>query len=109
MSRYTGHRLKIVRAFGVELPGLTRKTPNRDYGPGQNGARPRRKSGFGVPLMKRQKLRYHCVVSGRQIRRLFSEARNDRGGVTVTRLPEANEAPFPIGVQHVVEYHAVRM
>lgn len=28
---------------------------------------------------------------------------------TVTRLPEAGEVPFPIDVQHVVEYYAVRI
>lgn len=202
MARYTGPRLKIVRALGVELPGLTRKTPNRDYGPGQHGARPKRKSGFGIQLMEKQKLRYNYGVSERQMQRLFREAKNSReqtgakllellerrldnvvfragfaptvvaarqlvshrhvrlngrpvtiasirvrsGDVvslaerartfpvvagtlaelpltrpewiafdegktaaTVTRLPEANEVPFPIEVQHVVEYYAVRL
>ncbi|MBI2306394.1 MAG: 30S ribosomal protein S4 [Rhodocyclales bacterium] len=202
MARYTGPRLKIVRALGVELPGLTRKTPNRDYGPGQHGAKPKRKSGFGIQLMEKQKLRYNYGVSERQIQRLFREAKNDRGqtgnkllellerrldnvvfragfaptavaarqlvshrhvrlngrpvtiasirvksgdtialsekgrqiamvvetlaeppltrpewlnvdvakaSVTVTRLPQADEVPFPIEVQHVVEYYAVRL
>lgn len=202
MARYTGPRLKIVRALGVELPGLTRKTPNRDYGPGQHGAKPKRKSGFGIQLMEKQKLRYNYGVSERQIQRLFREAKNDKGQtgakllellerrldnvvfragfaptivaarqlvshrhvrlngrpvtiasirvkpgdavslgerakampmivetlaapplarpewiavdaakatVTVTRLPEANEVPLPIEVQHVVEYYAVRL
>lgn len=202
MARYTGPRLKIVRALGVELPGLTRKTPNRDYGPGQHGAKPKRKSGFGVQLMEKQKLRYNYGVSERQIQRLFREAKNSkeqtgakllellerrldnvvfragfapttvaarqlvshrhvrlngkpvtiasirvRSGDTitlsekgrripmvvecsgepsllrpewigyddttstakVTRLPEANEVPFPIEMQHVVEYYAVRL
>ena len=27
----------------------------------------------------------------------------------VTRLPEAGEVPFPVEVQHVVEYYAVRL
>ncbi len=202
MARYTGPRLKIVRALGIELPGLTRKTPNRDYGPGQHGAKPKRKSGFGIQLMEKQKLRYNYGVSERQMQRLFREAKNDKGqtgakllellerrldnavfrtgfaptvvaarqlvshrhlrlngrpvsiasirvkpgdvisltekarrmplvvetlaappltrpewlafdegkaAATVTRLPEANEVPFPIEVQHVVEYYAVRL
>jgi small subunit ribosomal protein S4 len=202
MARYTGPRLKMVRALGVELPGLTRKTPNRDYGPGQHGMKPKRKSGFGIQLMEKQKLRFNYGVSERQIQRLFREAKNSReqtgnkllellerrldnvvfragfapttiaarqlvshrhvrlngkpvtiasirvkhgdtitltekgrkipmvaecsgepvltrpewiafddtrAMATVTRLPEASEVPFPIEVQHVVEYYAVRL
>ena len=35
MSRYRGPRLRIVRRL-KEKPGLTRKTPRRDYPPGQH-------------------------------------------------------------------------
>jgi small subunit ribosomal protein S4 len=31
------------------------------------------------------------------------------GKATMTRVPEADEVPFPIEVQHVVEYYAVRL
>jgi len=31
------------------------------------------------------------------------------GAATMTRVPEADEVPFPIEVQHVVEYYAVRL
>ena len=31
------------------------------------------------------------------------------GRATVTRLPDASEVPFPVEVQHVVEYYAVRI
>jgi small subunit ribosomal protein S4 len=190
MARYTGPRLKVVRALGIELPGLTRKSPNRDYGPGQHGMKPKRKSGFGAQLMEKQKLRYNYGVSERQIQRLFREAKNDKAqtgnkllellerrldnvvfragfaptiigarqlvsiasirvkagdvislgerakaipmvvetlanlplvrpewlvydeakaSASVVRLPEADEVPFPIEVQHVVEYYAVRL
>lgn len=202
MARYTGPRLKIVRALGVELPGLTRKTPNRDYGPGQHGMKPKRKSGFGIQLQEKQKLRYNYGVSERQMQRLFREAKNSKAqtgakllellerrldnvvfragfapttiaarqlishrhirlngrpvtipsirvktgdvislsdkakvipmvvetfadlpltrpewigfddaqhAATVTRTPDANEVPFPIEVQHVVEYYAIRL
>lgn len=203
MARHTGPRLKIVRALGVELPGLTRKSPGeRNYPPGQHGQRLRKKSDFGIKLMEKQKLRFNYGVSEKQLRRLFREAKNDktptgnkllellerrldnfvfRAGfaptivaarqlvshrhvqlngrpvsiasirirpgdkiglsdkgraipmvrecliepslarpewlhfnesetsATVTRVPEASEVPFPIEVQHVVEYYAVRM
>lgn len=203
MARHTGPRLKIVRALGVELPGLTRKSPGeRDYPPGQHGQRLRKKSDFGIKLMEKQKLRFNYGVSEKQIRRLFREAKTAKAptgnkllellerrldnfvfragfaptavaarqlvshrhvrlngkavsiasirvrpgdtitltekgrgipvvreslaepalarpewisfdaaqaSATVARLPEANEVPFPIEVQHVVEYYAVRM
>ncbi|MBN9423164.1 MAG: 30S ribosomal protein S4 [Candidatus Accumulibacter sp. 66-26] len=203
MARHTGPRLKIVRALGVELPGLTRKSPGeRDYPPGQHGQRLRKKSDFGIKLMEKQKLRFNYGVSEQQIRRLFREAKTAKAptgnkllellerrldnfvfragfaptavaarqlvshrhvrlngkavsiasirvrpgdtitltekgrgipvvreslaepalarpewiafdaaqaSATVARLPEASEVPFPIEVQHVVEYYAVRM
>lgn len=48
MSRYTGPRLKIMRALGTELPGLSRKsTEKRPHPPGQHGLKMRRVSDFG--------------------------------------------------------------
>ena len=203
MSRYTGPRLKVMRALGIELPGLSRKSlGERNYPPGQHGQRPKRKSGFGVQLMEKQKLRFNYGLSEGQLQRLVREAKagkaatgdkllellerrldnfvfragfaptavaarqlvshrhvllNGRsvnipsirvrpgdvvsltdkgrkipmvkeslaepalerpewigfdeagGAARVTRLPEANEVPFPIEMQHVVEYYAVRI
>ncbi|MFT4171040.1 MAG: 30S ribosomal protein S4 [Rhodocyclaceae bacterium] len=80
MSRFTGPRLKVMRALGIDLPGLSRKTiENRPNPPGQHGARPRRKSGFGNQLMEKQKLRMNYGLTETQIRRLMAEAKNDRG------------------------------
>lgn len=203
MSRYTGPRLKVIRALGCELPGLSRKSVGeRDYPPGQHGNRPRRKSDFGVKLMEKQKLRMNYGLTESQLQRLFREAKASRAptgnkllellerrldnvvfragfaptGVaarqlvrhkhvqlngrqvnipsirvkpgdvivlterarripvviecaelpalerpewlscdgknftaTVSRLPDASEVPFPVEVQHVVEYYAVRI
>ena len=202
MSRYTGPRLKIVRALGTALPGLTSKTTERDYPPGQHGQRMRKKSDYGIKLMEKQKLRFNYGVTETQIRRLMSEAKASReqagkkllellerridnavfragfaptivaarqlvrhrhvllngravnipsirvspgdtlqltakgqkipcvietlatpvleaaewvkrdattGIASVVRVPDANEVPFPIEIQHVVEYYAVRL
>lgn len=203
MSRYTGPRLKVIRALGCELPGLSRKSVGeRDYPPGQHGNRPRRKSDFGVKLMEKQKLRMNYGLTESQLQRLFREAKASRTPtgnkllellerrldnvvfragfaptgvaarqlvrhkhvqlngrqvnipsirvkpgdvivlterarripvviecaelpalerpewlscdgknftVTVSRLPDASEVPFPVEVQHVVEYYAVRI
>ncbi|MBY0341001.1 MAG: 30S ribosomal protein S4 [Rhodocyclaceae bacterium] len=202
MSRYTGPRLKIVRALGTALPGLTSKTTERNYPPGQHGQRQRKKSDYGIKLMEKQKLRFNYGVTETQIRRLMSEAKASRdhagkklleflerridnavfragfaptivaarqlvrhkhvllngkavnipsirvkagdtlqlttkgqkipcvietlatpvleaaewvtrdettGIATVLRNPDASEVPFPIEIQHVVEYYAVRL
>ncbi|MHB8787401.1 MAG: 30S ribosomal protein S4 [Thauera sp.] len=80
MSRFTGPRLKVMRALGTELPGLSRKPlGERNYPPGQHGQRPKRKSGFGVQLIEKQKLRFNYGLTERQIQRLFREAKRDRG------------------------------
>lgn len=120
MARHTGPRLKIVRALGVELPGLTRKTPNRDYGPGQHGMKPKRKSGFGVQLMEKQKLRYNYGVSERQMQRLFREAKNSKAqtGNTLLELLErrldnvvfrAGFAPTAVAARQLVSHRHVRL
>lgn len=203
MSRYTGPRLKIMRALGTELPGLSRKAlGERNYPPGQHGQRPKRKSDFGVKLIEKQKLRFNYGLTEGQIQRLFREAKKSKaptgekllellerrldnfvfragfaptaiaarqlvlhkhvllngrkvnipslrvrpgdsigltekgrtipaaigalaepslarpewlsfdeaaGTATVTRTPDASEVPFPVEIQHVVEYYAVRI
>ncbi|MGP1609943.1 MAG: hypothetical protein ACTS5G_04480, partial [Burkholderiales bacterium] len=54
--RYTGPRLRVMRALGTELPGLSRKSiENRPHPPGQHGARlfATRKSEFGKQLREK--------------------------------------------------------
>jgi len=81
MSRYTGPRRKIIRALGIELPGLTRHTlEGRDYPPGQHGSRlNKRKSNFGQQLVEKQKLRFNYGLGESQLRRLMLEARSAKG------------------------------
>jgi len=76
MSRYTGPRLKKMRALGVDLPGLSRKRmERRPYPPGQHGMNKRRRqSDFGRQLQEKQKLRMNYGVSERQLRGLYAEA-----------------------------------
>ena len=81
MSRFTGPRLKVMRALGVDLPGLSRKTKeSRPNPPGQHGARAvrRKKSDFGVQLIEKQKLRYNSGLTERQLRRLIADARKSK-------------------------------
>ena len=76
MARYRGPRVKIVRRLG-ELPGLTTKVPNRNYGPGQHGqtAATKKLTQFRVRLQEKQKLRYNYGISEKQLLSYVKEAR----------------------------------
>lgn len=80
MSRYVGPRVKKLRALGVNLPGLTRKTMDRrPFPPGPHGPTRRRKlSDFGKQLVEKQKLRFNYGIGERQLRRLMVEARSSK-------------------------------
>lgn len=92
MSRYTGPRLKIMRALGVDLPGLAQKSmQERPQPPGQHGARKLsvRKTEFGLQLMEKQKLRYNYGITERQLRRVVLDAKKSKaatGGKIVELL-----------------------
>ncbi|MDR1647057.1 MAG: 30S ribosomal protein S4 [Zoogloeaceae bacterium] len=91
MSRFTGPRLKAMRALGLDLPGLSRKSISaRPHSPGQHGAQMRRKSDFGLRLMEKQKLRVNYGLTEKQLRRLVREARGSRGA-TGEKLAELLE------------------
>lgn len=82
MSINVGARLKIMRALGTDLPGLSRKTiENRPNPPGQHGPNSarRRKSGYGLALIEKQKLRFNYGVSESQLRTMMIEARRKNG------------------------------
>jgi small subunit ribosomal protein S4 len=78
MSRYRGPKLRIVRRLG-ELPGLTTKTTDRLYPPGQHGpAKANKKSStseYGLRLQEKQKLRFNYGVSEKQLFSYVKEAR----------------------------------
>lgn len=77
MSRYRGPRVKKMRAVGVDLPGLSRKsTRNRPNPPGEHGGGKmrRRPSEFKRQLVEKQKLRFNYGVSERQFRKMVKEA-----------------------------------
>lgn len=76
MSRYTGPRVKVMRALGLDLPGLSRKTiERRPYPPGPHTNQRRRESVYGLQLKEKQRLRYNYGLSERQLRRLVKQSR----------------------------------
>ena len=69
MSRYTGPRVKILRRFGMVLPGLTTKTipEKKSYAPGEHGPTHRPKaSEYREHLDEKQKVRLNYGLSERQ-------------------------------------------
>ena len=75
MARYTGPRLKKLRALGVDLPGLSRKNrEKRPYPPGQHGQGRKKLSDYALRLMEKQKLRYNYGIGEKQLRALFKSA-----------------------------------
>jgi small subunit ribosomal protein S4 len=91
MSRYTGPRLKIMRALGTDLPGLSPKvSERRPYPPGQHGQRRRKETEFGKRLKEKQKLRTNYGVTERQMRIVFKQASRSKMN-TGTKLVELLE------------------
>ena len=78
MSRDTGPRVKRMRALGLDLPGLSRKSMwDRPYPPGVHGpksARRRKMSDYKKQLLEKQKLRVNYGLTERQFMRLYKEA-----------------------------------
>ena len=75
MGRYTGPKVKKMRALGVDLPGLSRKSiAKRPYGPGDHGQKSQRPKDYKMRLQEKQKLRFNYGVNERQLRRIVSEA-----------------------------------
>lgn len=79
MSRYTGPRVKVMRALGVELPGLSqKKIEKRPYPPGQHGQARKKLSEYAVRLREKQKIRMNYGVTEKQLRGLMDEARSSK-------------------------------
>jgi small subunit ribosomal protein S4 len=80
MARYTGPTTRISRRFGQPIFGSTKAYEKRTYPPGQHGPKLRRKlSEYAVGLNEKQKLRYIYGLLERQFRRVFENAKRERG------------------------------
>lgn len=91
MSRYSGPRVRLMRALGVDLPGLSPKTSERrPYPPGQHGQRRRKETEYGKRLKEKQKLRANYGLTEAQMRKLFAESVRSKQN-TGTKLLELLE------------------
>jgi small subunit ribosomal protein S4 len=80
MARYTGPTTRISRRFGQPIFGATKAFEKRNFPPGQHGPKLRRKfSEYAVGLNEKQKLRYIYGLLERQFRRVFENAKRERG------------------------------
>ena len=80
MARYTGPTTRISRRFGQLILGSGKAFERRSYPAGQHGAKLRRKvSEYAVGLNEKQKLRYIYGLLERQFRRVFENAKRERG------------------------------
>lgn len=94
MSRSTKKncgRLNRVRYLGQQLPGLTRKSPNkRQNAPGQHGPEKRSKpKDYSLRLHEAQKLRFNYGVKKKDLLRYFrtaSSVKGDTGQMLLTLL-----------------------
>ncbi|MBX3211294.1 MAG: hypothetical protein KF850_04615 [Labilithrix sp.] len=69
MSRFTGPRVKRMRALGTELPGLSpKKIDKRPYPPGQHGQGRKKLTEFALRLQEKQKLRLKPLEASRGAR-----------------------------------------
>lgn len=95
MAHYNGPRLRKIRRFGSELPGLTTKTAARKPTPPGHAAaasrRFRKLSEHGLRLRETQKLRFHYNVTKKAMRRIYERAKRMQGdaGHNLIELLEA--------------------
>ena len=87
MARYRGPRLRVVRRLG-ELPGLTRKSPRKNYPPGQHGQGRKKKTEYAIRLEEKQKLRFNYGLTEKQLLRYVKKARRAGGstGLVILQL-----------------------
>ena len=80
MAKYTGPKLKVIRALGTDLPGLTRKqVGEREHPPGQHGPnRKRRSSDYGLQLRQKQIVKMNYGLSEKQLKMIFKKAENSK-------------------------------
>src|SRR5438477_12959268 len=87
MARYTGPRVRISRRFGVPIFGPSKYLERRNYGPGVDGPKSRRKhTDYALGLIEKQKLRYYYGLLERQFRGVYERALKRRGVTGETML-----------------------
>jgi len=85
MSRYRGPRLKICRRLG-DLPGLTRKTSNKQFASGEHGQQTKKQSEYALRLEEKQKLRFNYGLNEKQLIKNIRTAKKVQGSTGLILL-----------------------
>ena len=101
MARYTGPRVRFSRRFGVPFFGPSKYLERRNYGPGVQGPKSRRKhTEYGLGLIEKQKLRYYYGLMEKQFRGVYEKALKRRG-VTGEQMLQILETRLDNVVYHL--------
>nr|QCI05463.1 ribosomal protein S4 [Crouania attenuata] len=85
MSRYRGPKLKISRRLG-DLPGLTRKTSNKQFAAGEHGQQSKKQSEYALRLEEKQKLRFNYGLHEKQLLKNIRLAKKVQGSTGLILL-----------------------
>ncbi len=74
-------RFKIQRKLGLELPGLGKPgaLTRKPYPPGQHGNKRKKYSDFALRLEEKQKLRFHYLLTEKQLQHFIRRAKRGLG------------------------------
>ncbi|MDO4551606.1 MAG: 30S ribosomal protein S4 [Planctomycetia bacterium] len=81
MAHYNGPKARINRRLGAQIyenTGVLKATGKRNTPPGMARARGR-KSVYGESLAEKQKIKYYYGISERQLRKLYSTSKRQKG------------------------------
>ncbi len=81
MTKRLEAKYKMDRRYGINLWGRPKSPYNRrNYGPGEHGQKPSKRSDYGIQLAAKQKLRgYYGNITERQFRNMYRMAVQKRG------------------------------
>lgn len=99
MARYTGHKNRVARRFGVNIFGRLRNPLlHKPHPPGVHGQRRRKKSDYGLQLQEKQKLKaVYGMLSERQLVNYYKKAMKKTGS-TAMNLAEMLECRLDVVV-----------
>ena len=91
MAVYRGPRARIERRFSEPIFGHGKALQKKNYPPGQHGKASKKKSGYAMQLIEKQKAKYTYGLLERQFANLFRRAVKKKGitGEILLQLLEA--------------------
>lgn len=119
MSKRVKAKKKAGRSLNVNLWGRANDPfIKRNYRPGEHGARPKRKTTYGIHLEAKQKLKKYYGMFEKQFRNLFKKAKISKGDTAenfvgllerrlITVVYRANFAPTIFSARQIINHKHV--